>query len=505
MTFMRRPEKPPIAARLLALSALGLTFLLATQENFAQTCGTGLGGDIAVSPSVAHVGDTITVNFVEVFSSLNACTVTNGRAWIIYPNNSVQTWLNNFNLPPNSSIVCPGNASCLSFTTTYVVQAADIGRNLSFQTNFPAGFNFNCSSSGDSNVIHFEVAAAGDAATDPPSLASACQTRGVRIIFPGIACNKTCVNGVGQNGAISFSGTVTNTGDVNLVNVSVSNLVNGVLTLVTNISTLNTNSSARFAGSYVPANPCAPVMDTIFVRGSDLFGGVVSNTCSATCSNVITPCISVTKTCPGPVTVGANQTISGVVSNCGNVSITNIAVTDNVLGGITNIARLEPQQAVSYSKSFVAGCVGNTNTVTVRGTTTCGQGVTNTASAPCLVTENPCIRVTKTCSSSLVPVGGTVTFSGIVTNCGDIALTNVVLNDTFLGRVIAVFPRLEKGGTTGSSQPYSTNYVATAADCSRGTLTNTVIATGRDACNIQTVQDTASCTFSVICPLHQCK
>src|SRR5207237_7352221 len=110
-----------------------------------------------------------------------------------------------------------------------------------------------------------------------------------------------------------------------------------------------------------------------------------------------------------------------------------------------------------------------------------------------------CRRLTKTCDAHNVAVGGTVTFSGIVTNCGNVALTNVVLNDLFLGKVIATFARLERGGTTGSSQPYSTNYVATAADCTRGILTNTIIASGRD-CRNREVRDTNSCTFIVTCP-----
>jgi hypothetical protein len=88
----------------------------------------------------------------------------------------------------------------------------------------------------------------------------------------------------------------------------------------------------------------------------------------------------------------------------------------------------------------------------------------------------------------------------VVTNCGNIALTNVILTDTFLNTVIAVIPRLEAGGLAGSSQPYSTNYTTTQADCSRGIITNTVIASGIDFCNpAVTVRDTNSCTFLVVC------
>src|SRR6185295_14703257 len=222
-------------------TVLGMCSLWLGSPASGQTCGTGLGGEINVSPSIAHVGDTITINFVDIFSSLNTCQVTNGKAWLIYPDNSVRLWLDNFTLNPQSIIQCPGSAPCLPFTTTYVVQAADINRTLSFQTNFPTGFNFTCGNAGSPNTIQFEVAASGNASTDPASLASACQTRGVRIVNPRVACTKNCINGVGENGAISFSGTVTNTGYTALINIAVSNLVNGSLSLVTNISMINTN------------------------------------------------------------------------------------------------------------------------------------------------------------------------------------------------------------------------------------------------------------------------
>src|SRR5262249_46655243 len=161
------------------------------------------------------------------------------------------------------------------------------------------------------------------------------------------------------------------------------------------ISSMTAGTTANFGGSYIPANSCAPVTDTIFVRGTDALGSNVTSTCTATCSNVITPCISVTKNCDGPIVVGGTQTISGVVSNCGNVTLTNVVISDNILGSVTNIATLPIGGSVSYSKSFTASCNANTNTVTAVGTSICGTSVTNSATAVCNVTSSPCIAVTK--------------------------------------------------------------------------------------------------------------
>jgi hypothetical protein len=461
------------------------------------------GNPPPVSTLKVHVGDTIFYQ-LQLGVPGTACQASNVNAFIKFPDGTVVQFLSGATVFQGDTITCPGDPRCINTNLYhYTVRAQDIGANFTLSVPSPLnGVTNTCSSATAPNEVGVVLNAVGISLTDPAGKTySSCNNLGATVLIPGIACTKSCVNGIGQNGSITFSGSVTNNGNTRLLNVSVSNLVNGASSLVTNISSLNPGQSVSFAGSYVPANVCAPVTDIITVRGTDDLGSNVTSTCSATCSNILTPCLTVTKSCPGPVVVGSPQTISGVVSNCGNVTITNIILTDNILGPVTNFATLPPGTSASYSLTFTAGCVGNTNTVTARGTTICGQGITNTATAPCLVTENPCIAVTKNCNPPVVQAGGVVTFSGVVTNCGDIALTNVVLTDTFLNKVIAVFPLLAKGGAAGSSQPYSTNYTTTQADCARSQpINNTVIAVGRDFCNTRNVTNTASCTFRVECP-----
>src|SRR5438874_7654465 len=111
--------------RLRAISPLALFSLAASldvvQNASAQVCGGGFDSAIAITQGVVHVGDTITIGFLQVSSSANTCSITNGRSWLIYPDNNVVLWLDNFTLGPNSSITCPGDASCLAGSFTYVV------------------------------------------------------------------------------------------------------------------------------------------------------------------------------------------------------------------------------------------------------------------------------------------------------------------------------------------------------------------------------------------------
>ena len=457
--------------------------------------GNGSGGTIGVlNGQFHHVGEAVDFT-VGVNVPAGQCQGSNITARLRFPDNTFIDYATNLTLNPGAGITCPNAADprCLPGPYRYIVRAQDLGKQ-TVETNLP---NVDCRSPSSPTAVYGVGTASGVDHTGPGSLESTfsdCRNIPITIFQPGIVCTKSCNNAVGQNGIITFSGSVSNSGIATpLVNVTVSNLVNGILVLVTNITQLDPGQVVTFGGSYTPANPCVPTTDTIFVRGTDQLGSNVVSQCSATCSNILTPCITVTKLCTGPVVVGQPQTISGVVSNCGNVSLTNIIITDNILGAVTNFGSLPPGTSLAYTKTFTAGCVGNTNTVTARATTICGQNITNTATAACLVTENPCIAVTKNCNPPVVlNPGDPETFSGVVSNCGDITLTNVTLFDTLLNKIVATIPILPVGG----SQAWTTNYITTAADIGK-TLTNTIIAVGRDLCNTRSVTNTASCTFRV--------
>src|SRR5437762_2993134 len=71
-------------------SLIGLfTLLLPIGDALAQSCvcnDSGLTTSVALNPKFAHVGDTILVSQLGVGLLPNNCTVTNGQAFIMYPN-----------------------------------------------------------------------------------------------------------------------------------------------------------------------------------------------------------------------------------------------------------------------------------------------------------------------------------------------------------------------------------------------------------------------------------
>src|SRR5262249_15292931 len=154
-----------------------------------------------------------------------------------------------------------------------------------------------------------------------------------------------------------------------------------------------------------------------------------------------------TKNCD-TVVIGAANTISGVVSNCGNVTLTNIVITDNRYGSVASFVSLTPGASQSYSKTLTNTVDSIRETVTASGSSICGTPIQATDNAVCTVTENPCIAVTKNCDT--VVIGAANTISGVVSNCGNVTLTNIVITDNRYGSV-ATFVSL----TPGASQSYS--------------------------------------------------
>ena len=59
---------------------------------------------------------------------------------------------------------------------------------------------------------------------------------------------------------------------------------------------------------------------------------------------------------------------TSVVSNCGNVTLTNVVITDNLYGQVATFASLAPGGFQSYSKLVTNTCGNFTNIVTATGT-----------------------------------------------------------------------------------------------------------------------------------------
>jgi exosortase sorting signal-containing protein len=244
---------------------------------------------------------------------------------------------------------------------------------------------------------------------------------------PKLALTKACTAVLNAQGSatVSFTATLTNTGNENLNQITCAD--SPVVTLTGVPSSLAVGASAVITGSYSSTTP-SPFSDTLSCSGK----GVVSGTTvpiqqTASCSVTCSPSISVTKTCTNPPAGSAVIAFSGTVTNTGDVTISNITCSDSANGISTPVqpgsGSLAPGVSTTYSDQYSGTPGSNQDTVTCTGVapTVCGGGSVQTppASATCLVqtlstTPSPrtgIVGSVLTDTATLVGVGpGTVTF-----------------------------------------------------------------------------------------------
>jgi hypothetical protein len=206
----------------------------------------------------------------------------------------------------------------------------------------------------------------------------------VLVIHPAIDVTKECVDASGSGQPINFSGTVTNEGDVNLVDVTV---VDSEAGTVLGPIDLDAGASAPYSGSYIPTT--SPSTDTVVATGTDPLGNAVSDTNSATCEVVLTPAIDVTKECTDASGPGQPINFSGTVTNEGEVDLTDVNVVDSEVGTVLGPIDLAVGESASYSGSYIPTTSPSTDTVVATGTAvTTGETVSDTNSATCQVPGN---------------------------------------------------------------------------------------------------------------------
>ncbi|MFJ5118392.1 hypothetical protein [Kitasatospora sp. NPDC088548] len=208
------------------------------------------------------------------------------------------------------------------------------------------------------------------------------------------------------------------------------------------------------------------------------------------------PSLTVAKTVD-PSTVhnaGDTVTYSFVVTNTGNVALTNVTVADTAFSGTGTPpvitcpgTTLAPGASMTCTAPYTvtqadinAGQV--TNTAVATGTPPSGPAVTSPpASATVTATPAPALTLAKTVNpTSVTAAGDTVTYSFVVTNTGNDTLTNVTVSDTAFSGT-GTPPAITCPVTTlapGASMTCTATYTVTQADINAGQVTNTAVATG---------------------------
>ncbi len=326
---------------------------------------------------------------------------------------------------------------------------------------------------------------------------------------PSMIVSKSCPQGPIQPGQLlTITGTVTNNGNITLTNVIVTNTISalgGISRRILGPVTLAPGVGTTFTDSYtVPVDSCGPYSDTVLALGADkCFGRIVTATDFKDCPGTNAPALVVTKSCPqAPIQPGQTLTITGTVTNTGNITLTNVSVTNTiaaisatrrVLGPLT----LAPGAGMTFTDSYtvpVDSCGPYRDTVFAVGADKCfGRIVTSTDFKDCPGTNSPAIFVAKNCPANPVPPGGTLIISGVVSNAGNITLNNVTVTNviTAIGQSHAVLGPITL--LPGASVPFTDSYIVPLNSC--GPYPDTVMARGADKCfgRIVTASNTKDC------------
>ncbi|WP_163265819.1 DUF7507 domain-containing protein, partial [Chelativorans alearense] len=294
---------------------------------------------------------------------------------------------------------------------------------------------------------------------------------------------------------ISFSFLVTNTGTVTQANVTVND---PMVTVDQGPQTLAPGESFTFTATYTPTQADidnGSVTNTASGTGTDPNGGTTeSPPDTVTVPPDQTPGMTIVKTgtlndLDGDGLLDPGETIgySFLVRNTGNVTLTDVTVNDPLVAVDQGPQTLAPGGSFTFTATYTPtqadidnGSVENTAT----GTGTDPNGGT-TESPPDTVTvppdQTPGMTIEKTGAlndldgDGLLDPGETIGYSFLVTNTGNVTMTDVTVNDPLV--TIDQDPQTLAPGT---SFTFTATYTPTQADIDNGSVENTATGTGTD-------------------------
>ncbi|WP_296699811.1 SdrD B-like domain-containing protein [Thiocapsa sp. UBA6158] len=252
------------------------------------------------------------------------------------------------------------------------------------------------------------------------------------------AADDTEIQQIRSGGTASFKVTVTNTGNLTLTSI----LVTDPLTPACNFEIASLAPGARSTvKTCTKDNVTADFTNIAEVEAQpvDVSGKPVGDKITAqdgTEVDVINPAITITKT-PDTQTVssGGKASFSIKVENTGDVTLSNVSVSDPLTSAcdktsadISGLGSMAPDAEVTYDCESSSLSASFVNVASVTATPPVGAAVTANDSASVTVVT-PGISISKTPEEQTIHKGGTADFTIRVTNTGAVTLTGVQVTD----------------------------------------------------------------------------
>ncbi|MGZ3183958.1 MAG: beta strand repeat-containing protein [Telluria sp.] len=339
-------------------------------------------------------------------------------------------------------------------------------------------------------------------------------------------------NGQDAGDTVTYHYTVTNTGNVSLLNVSASDDKLGALTLsgLTDLdgdgqnddlavgAAATASATATLTQAQVDAGSVTNVVNT---SGTGTDGTAVSAADTNTVPITRAPALDVVKTNGGVTDVDGNGADAGdtitynyAVHNTGNVTLLNVSATDDKLGALT-LSGLTDLDGDGQNDDLAVGATATasatatltqaqvdagsvTNVVTAGGNGPDGTPVSDTDTNTVTIPGNPDINIIKTntgvtdTDGNGDDAGDTITYHYTVRNLGTISLLNVSASDDKLGALtLSGLTDIDGDGqaddlAVGASATATATATLTQAQVDAGSVTNIAsdIGTGTDGTTV---------------------
>ncbi len=361
----------------------------------------------------------------------------------------------------------------------------------------------------DAGEVTNSATASGTPADGTPVVSEPSETTVSALADPGISVVKTADPSVvvqaGQT--VTYSFVVTNTGNVTLADVGVDE---GEFSGTGELSAVDCPTPTLVAGQTTTCTATYEVTqadvdaggltNTATVGGTTPAGDpVTSEESTSTVEAPHSPSLAVVKTADAEVAeVGATITYSFAVTNTGNVTVDDVAVAEGEFSGTGELSAVECPEDTTLAPGETVNCTATyevtqadvdsgelTNTATAGGTTPSGDPVSSPPSTSTVSTgPEPALTVVKTADvDRLTEAGQAVTYSFVVTNSGNVTITDVAVEEgefTGHGELSEVScPAEESTLAPGESTTCTAGYTVVADDLAGGAeLANTATATG---------------------------
>ncbi|KZE89663.1 DUF7507 domain-containing protein [Microbacterium sp. TNHR37B] len=469
----------------------------------ALTCGTSIGLVKSALPvddvngnGITDVGDEITYSFAVTNTgnvALSALQVDDPLIGAVTcPTGSV---------PAGATVTCTADA-------VHVVTAADVDAGEVVNTATASGLPAGSTTRVTSTPSTVEVP------TEEPE--------------PGIGLVKSASPSdpdsftVGQE--ITYSFVVSNTGNVPLTGVTVDD------TVFSGVGELSPLSCTPSTGA-LPVNGQIVCEATYVLQQGDVDAGTVENTATATGTPVgggddVTsdpsstmipleqgPAVTLVKSATPTTAAAAGDEIaySFAVTNAGNVTLTDIAIDDPGLPGVTAecpAGSLLPGATVTCTATYEvtqadvdAGTIVNTATASGQPPSG-GRTESDESTATVTIPPTPELSLVKTATPDEGDAAGdAISYEFVVTNTGNVTLTDVSVAETAFSGTGDLSALVCESGLAslapGDSVTCEAEYELTQADVDAGEVVNTAIATGTPPTGPDTTSDPAEATVTI--------